>query len=221
MGKYILIILFLTLGFSYPENELLSVNQDVADPKPIDIEKLDFRDEVFFLKNTNTPYSGSIIEYFVTGVISLEGRVLNGKPEGTFKEYRETGTLMSESNFRGGLLNGISISYHKNGDVFFETFYKNGKEHGISRTFWDGKISSITKFNNGDKIVRQNFNPDEQKVSEIWFEGGVKVREIEFDKGGRKYQEKHFDEDGELVKTLRFYTDGNIMEEIIEEDDEW
>lgn len=92
----------------------------------VEIRKKDLKviEKVYYLKNSDTPFSGKVCEgkdrfYY-----------LNGKQDGKWISFYKNGNIKSIVNWKDGKLNGKYIIYEKNGKKSTETIYKDGKENG-------------------------------------------------------------------------------------------
>lgn len=98
----------------------------------------------FFLSLTIGGAVGQQLELAIfkydNGVVSSEGYMLNGKPEGYWKTYYEDGLLKSEGNRLNQQLDSIWKFYSPTGSLTQQISYKDGKKNGIRTTYTeDGK----------------------------------------------------------------------------------
>ena len=68
------------------------------------------------------------------GVVSSEGYLRNGKPDGYWKTFNEQGQLVSEGNRKDFLLDGV-WKFYNNEVLTSEITYSAGKREGLSTTF--------------------------------------------------------------------------------------
>lgn len=90
------------------------------------IRKKDLKkvDKIYYLKNSNVPFTGKISEgkdrfYY-----------LDGKQDGKWIEFYKNGNIKSIINWKNGRLDGKYIIYENNGMKSTEATYKEGKENG-------------------------------------------------------------------------------------------
>lgn len=150
------------------------------------------RDNKFFFRANNSPYSGKVFSLNEKGEKVAEGMLLKGLKAGLWKttEADEYSTYTYEQEFDDGLQNGNSITY-LNGNLFSEVSYVNGKEEG-----------QFTQYlSNGDKR------------EEAQFLNGVKISWTNFSQGGVKKEsfERNYDEG--IDKVITFHENGNKKEE--------
>ena len=90
------------------------------------IRKKDLKkvDKIYYLKNSNVPFTGKISEgkdrfYY-----------LDGNQDGKWIEFYKNGNIKSIINWKNGRLDGKYIIYENNGMKSTEATYKEGKENG-------------------------------------------------------------------------------------------
>ncbi len=132
---------------------------------------------------------GPFIEYFPNGKKSAAGSYKNKKLNGVYTEYYENGKKKSELTYEGGERNGPYISWFKSGQKSAEGTFKDGKEHGNTKcyhengrmsylkgygpnrinTTWyeNGQKESVTKYKNGELILRQKWNDEGKELEEL------------------------------------------------------
>ena len=139
--------------------------------------------------------------YFPNGVVSSEGNIENGRPNGYWKTYYSNGKLKSEGNRTLFLLDSTWKFYRENGSLSQLISYKNDLKEGIE-IYYDSlerKVKSYTYLGNvkqGEYVVYfQSGKVKEQGVYENNVLSGVL---------------KEFDEiDGRLI-TKKTYKNGLI-----------
>ena len=108
------------------------------------------RDGLYYKKFTDEPFTGSIDEGTLWGVLK------NGKREGPWVMDYENGQLSWKGVFKGGKREGPWVAYWANGQLRFKGAYKNGEREGP----WVGYNSDGTKY----KILSGTFR-DGKKAS--------------------------------------------------------
>lgn len=97
--------------------------------EPVNIEKLNLRNNLYYLINTNTPFSGYIFSQDLRGQMELEGSFKDGMPSGTTLTYGPSGSVINTLtiNDKGFLYEGQKIEYGerdyilvKDDSLFFE-----------------------------------------------------------------------------------------------------
>ena len=110
--KKILIILLLIVGCA---------------KEPINTETLEERDDVYYTKDTNEPYTGAVFSLYKSGEKSFEAHLKDGKWDGKFNGYYVNGQIQGEGNFKDGKQDGKQTDYDENGKITDERNYKDGK----------------------------------------------------------------------------------------------
>ena len=90
---YTLLSLFMIFGCSSPE----SINQDLLNKK----------DGVFYTKDTNEPYSGTVFSLYDDGNKESEWTLKDGRLDGLYTHWREDGIKLEVGSFKGGRLHGL------------------------------------------------------------------------------------------------------------------
>ncbi len=129
----------------------------------------------------------SLVKYhFSNGVISSQGMLRLGKPEGYWRNFYEDGTLRSEGkmhagktdstwnfyntkgtlittiNFKKGLKNGHRETYNEKGEIIIRESFVNDQKEGVSTQFYpDGSPRINTPFHH-DKEDGRGFEFDQK-----------------------------------------------------------
>ena len=128
-----------------------------SEPEPINT--LILRNNTYYLKNSDKPYTGPVFESYSGKLIIYK----NGKKELTYKDgkplskfnYYKNGQLKDQSTYKNGELDGLYKSYYENGQLKDESTYKNGEliwyksyyENGqlkVWESFIDGELNAST-----------------------------------------------------------------------------
>ena len=132
---------------------------------------------------------GPFIEYWPNGKKSAAGSYKNKMLNGAYTEYYENGKKKSELTYDGGERNGPYISWFESGQKATEGTFKDGKEHGNTKCYhengrmsylkgygpnrtdmtWheNGQKQSVTKYKNGELILRQKWNAEGRELEEL------------------------------------------------------
>ena len=86
----------------------------------IDWEELEYRGGVYYLKDSDTPYTGKTYHLHPNGEKSWEKNWKGGKPEGLHTEWCQSGQKLREWNFKNGQKNGLFVVWHENGQKMEE-----------------------------------------------------------------------------------------------------
>ena len=127
------------------------------------------------------------------GVVSSEGYLRNGKPDGYWKTFNEQGQLVSEGNRKDFLLDGV-WKFYTNEQLSSEITYKEGRRHGISKTY------TAT-----ETIVTPYENDLVSGLQEIFYaQSGAIKRRTPFERGLEHGVEFDFAEDGTITGITEF-----------------
>ena len=96
----------------------------------INLEELDVRENIVFLKGSETPYTGKIFLLHENGQKKFEGNIKEGKQDGLHMEWFEDGQKQGEVNFTSGHITK-TVSWHKNGQKAEEVNFKNSSPDGL------------------------------------------------------------------------------------------
>ena len=169
--------------------------------------------------------------YFESNVISSEGFLINGIPEGKWISYYENKNIKSEGfwknslldstwifydssggitlkeNYRNNLKNGLSIFYDSSGFKVKETKYIDGKKSGKSLIYYPGtnKIKEENNFKNGIKDgVSVEYDENQQLKTIYQFNMGVVYKKEEINR---------LDSEGKKQGVWREYHDNGKLKE--------
>jgi len=137
--------------------------------------------------------------YYANGVLSSEGFLVDGKPDGYWKTYYETGILKSEGNRKNFYLDGLWKFYDDIGNLFLEINYMEDKKQGIRKTITD------------NEIIEEHFENDiRQGFTKHFYKEGTIKKEVYFDKDKETGIAKEYSKEG-LIIVLTEYRNGNII----------
>ncbi len=137
--------------------EEVQPEDSVAETKPnlegVNFKELDRRGKfpnfIFFIKGSDTPYTGKSFELYDNGQKQWEGNWKDGKEEGLFTWwYRNEKKLMGR-HYKNGKKDGLELFWHENGQKKSEGKFKDGKK--ISVKFWNSKGEPVESFKEANK----------------------------------------------------------------------
>jgi antitoxin component YwqK of YwqJK toxin-antitoxin module len=102
--------------------------------KEITTLQLQERNGLFYKENSETPYTGLLVEYYPNGQKEKEGTYKDGKPEGPATSWYESGQKQMEGTYKDGKRDGLS-TWYENGQKKREGTYKDGEV--IDSKSWD------------------------------------------------------------------------------------
>ena len=212
--RKVTLIFFLTLSVLGCEPQQPSVENI------IDHSELVERDGLIFAQFSNDPING-----IVRG--EIQGRLVDGKWEGSVERYFDNGELFTETQYKGGVKNGLEIVRYKGGTLWQSTRFVDGSIRYDDDFYRDGRMKlRYTKTNDQSQGFVTRFLVSGEPIAVWTIKDGVlngkATRNIfDGDGYGYEYSEKLylkatwsngylegeclvFDRDGELRVTLTF-----------------
>ena len=110
-------------------------------PKPEGVhreEELELRGSIWYLKGSDTPYTGKAYGLHENGQKLGEGGYKDGKADGLFAEWYKNGQKGSEGSWKDGKPDGLLVAWHENGQKRHEVNFKNDGEL-VSAKYWNSK----------------------------------------------------------------------------------
>lgn len=150
-------------------------------------------------QQTDTLYNGFVKYYYPSGVVSSEGTLVNGKPDGYWKTYFENGALKSEGNRQNFELDGLWKFYNDSSRLTLTIEYKNNRKNGLRTTFRPGETIAETFVNDVKEGPTTTYYP----------EGKVKLV-VNFVNGLETGFAKEYGHDGTVI-TLYEYNKGVMV----------
>ena len=110
-------------------------NEPVGEVKPelegVDTNKLVAREGIYYIRGSDTPYTGKCFELYDNGQKSMEGNFKYGKYDGLYVFWHENGQKETEGNYKDGKKDGLVTSWLQNGQKSMEGHWKEDKWHGL------------------------------------------------------------------------------------------
>jgi len=186
-----------------------------SEPEPIDIDKLNYRGEIYYKVNSSEPYSGDVFSVYPNGQYQRYGNLKNGKFVGSVKYFHVNGQLESEEMYENGKLKRVSKFFLENGQLESEEMYENGKLNGVSKFFLE----------NGQLVEEGNYINDlKDGTYMLYHENGQISQEIVYSYGKRNGKINQFEQDGKLSLegmytddkksgTWKWYENGELLKQ--------
>ena len=188
-------------------------------------------DDVIFLNDKKTPFTGSSYCEYTEGVIKSKGDYKDGLKHGLFNYWTDRGSLGMQVNYENSFLNGeLTIWYDPSsakgirldGQKRKVEQYKVGVKDGDF--FWwheNGNRSHEQKYKNGKKngkwtryyetgniLMEEHFSEDlKDGRARRWYENGLLLKEEFYKKGKKNGIWTRWYENGKMLKT-ETYVDG-------------
>ncbi len=156
--KHLLLMAFAILTIGCGEKKSDGVN----------VDELEDREGVFYLKLSNTPYTGKSFEFHENGNKKSELTLKEGKIDGLLLQWHANGQKKTEVNFKDGKEDGLRVSWYKDGQKEQESNWKDGQMDG-TLTLWhkNGKKMAQGTAKGGKSISRQFWNSKGEEVDSM------------------------------------------------------
>ena len=120
----------------------------------IQIDEIVKRDDTFYRKFSNIPFSGHIESYHPNGQLKIVGDLLDGKKVGNWIEYYLSGIKKSEGQFANGKKDGPWVYYFLNANIKEKQFFIDGHKDGLWEKFdVHGTVVQTESYQNGKWII--------------------------------------------------------------------
>ena len=128
--KFLLILLFIQNLFSQQPNEKLLTENSV------NFNELINHEDIFYLKNKDNLYTGSVVVSDSLNNIILEGQMIDGKTTGMWTHYFPSGEIHAIFTIKNNELNGDFKQYYPRSSILHkEGFFIDGKMDGIWKLY--------------------------------------------------------------------------------------
>lgn len=177
--------------------EEVKTEESITETKPklegVNLEEGEEREGIWYLKDSETPYSGKVYALHPNGQKMGEGNYKDGKLNGISLQWNSLGQKIREVNFKDGNADGLAVSWHKNGQKDYEANFKDGKQNGLF----------IAWYENGQKNMEVNYkNGKRDGLLVVWHENGQKMGEGSY-KDGKEVSSKYWNSKGEPVDSRK------------------
>ena len=120
----------------------------------IQMDEIVKRDDTFYRKFSNIPFSGRIESYHPNGQLKIIGALLDGKKVGNWIEYYLSGIKKSEGQFANGKKDGPWVLYFLNANIKEKQFFIDGHKDGLWEKFdVHGTVVQTESYQNGKWII--------------------------------------------------------------------
>ena len=112
------------------------------------------RDNIFYKKFSNIPFSGHIESYHPNGQLKIIGDFSNGKKIGNWVEYYMSGIKKSEGQYANGKKDGAWVYYFLNTNIKEKQLFKDGNKDGLWEKYdMHGTLVQTESYQNGKWII--------------------------------------------------------------------
>lgn len=175
------------------------------------------RNDLHYLPNTDSPFSGRVQDLFEDGQLKLDYTVSDGKIDGSYMQWYENGQLKSEIGYVDGVLHGQTKRWQSNGVLRSDESFENGRYQGRTKYYDDSgnpilDINVVNGLLDGSEIF---LNYDNTKSTETYSEGRSVSGTREFK--GLEGNTFRTTTDATSFKIETFNSDGDLLESNSEE----
>jgi len=111
-------------------------------PDNVSTEEIEIREGVQYLKDSDTPYTGTVFKLHDNGEKEMELNLKDGKPDGVIVTYYGNGQKKEQSNFKDGKpADGEWFGWHENGQMKVKMIIEDGET--ISEEFWNSEGEQV------------------------------------------------------------------------------
>jgi antitoxin component YwqK of YwqJK toxin-antitoxin module len=151
---------------------------------------------------------------YPNGVVSSEGLIKNGKPEGFWKSYFVTGVKMSEGKRTSFLLDSIWLFYDQAGDTLEKISYLFGKKNGYYVKYKKDPSAGLFIWS------KELFAGDKKEgTAFIYYPDGKIQQAISYNGGKKEGLSKEYDRNGNISVLLEYNNDFLVSREKINRTD--
>lgn len=223
------------LGYKDLEKIIFIISKEYT-KRPDELKKIptlaqmERKDSHWFMKNTQTPYSGEFIEFYMNGKLKGKGTFKDGLADGARTGYFQDGKTSYVKSYVNGLENGEFKQFFSNGKIAQEGIFKEAKEDGIWKMWYStGELKEQFEFKNGKAITSkedEKFYRQFSNASKLSSEGDYSTAIKMFDKLielNPKYSDLYFHRgtaylyDMKFDEAIRDYDKAIVLEPLYKE----
>lgn len=165
-------------------------------------------------QNESNIQDGYQVFRYPNGVISSEGYMKNGKPEGFWKSYYVTGVKKSEGKRTNFLLDSVWVFYDQTGDTLEKINYVLGKKNGYYYKYKKDPGEGLYVWS------KELFAGDKKEgTAYIYYPDGRIQQTITYNNGKKEGLSKEYDKNGNVITLLEYNNDFLISRERINRKD--
>jgi len=167
--------------------------------------ELNDRNGVYYLVNSDSPFSGLAASYHSNGQIMKRIDISNGKIYGRSEIWYANGQLEVQANYIEGQLDGVFNKWYENGQIELRVQYRGGILSGLGEQWYEsGQLQKRINYKYG------SFDG----LTEEWYENGNTKTRIVYKDGIRHGLAEQWFEDGNVQTKVIF--DNDSVQEVIE-----
>ena len=139
---------------SLDKKSIQSVKKPSEKTDSIQMSEVVKRDNTYYRKFSNIPFSGHIESYHPNGQLKIIGAFSNGKKVGNWVEYYMSGIKKSEGQFANGKKDGAWVHYFLNASIKETQLFTEGTKDGLWEKFdVHGTVIQTESYQNGKWII--------------------------------------------------------------------
>ena len=151
---------------------------------------------------------------YPNGVVSSEGFIKNGKPEGFWKSYYVTGVKKSEGKRTSFMLDSIWLFYDQAGDTTEKISYLFGKKNGYYFKYKKDASEGLYIWS------KELFAGDKKEgTGYLYYPDGKIKQSISYSEGKKEGLSRELDRDGNVIVLLEYSNDFLVSREKINRTD--
>lgn len=110
-------------------------------------EKINIRNGIAYKVNSDTPFSGVVVEKYKNGQIAYKTNYKDGKMDEEYVVYHKNGQIAYKTNYKDGKQVGECVCYYENGQIEYKGNYKDGEKDGEwVKYYTNGQIRGCKTF---------------------------------------------------------------------------
>lgn len=185
----------------------------ISENKIIYLAALLFMVSFFKAAPQKIPENGFAIFKYPNNIVSSEGTMKNGKPDGYWKSYFPTGTIKSEGNRINYKLDSTWNFYDMFGRLSEKIEYKNGQKNGYhTKYFYPENFLD----DSGIVISKELYLNDKKQGKSYFYHKNGKLKEtVEYKNGLKDGKQIIYDEKEMIIEINEFIKATNTDREII------
>ena len=136
------------------EKSIQKAEKPIEEKVSIQMDEIVKRDDIFYRKFSNTPFSGHVESYHHNGQLKIIGDLSDGKKVGNWVEYYMNGIKKSEGQFADGKKDGAWVYYFLNAKIKEKQLFIYGNKDGLWEKFdVYGNVVQTESYQNGKWII--------------------------------------------------------------------
>jgi len=174
------------------------------------------RDYLFYEINSQTPFTGDVVDFFENGQLEYRGTYVDGMLNGPTYRYYENGNQELMSNYIDDVGNGVHEKYHENGQLASRYIELDGRYNGLEKEFQEnGLLIQETNWKEGRRHgLNVVYHANGQLAYKMKFQDGKQAdgKYETYDNQGQ-LSVRGFIVNGRLEGVQKLYKNGELKEE--------